>query len=405
MPIKDPILFISVEEFKTWKGFDKKLFDNVTNSDENIFFAIATASSNIDYISGFNIGKKWPETPETSFTYSTKLATTYYTRFLCSKGVDYTRGQASMAQGGIVYSEDNPDDPYFIPPDVFNELRKIKEYITFKGFNINRIVNPKPFNSFMNPNGGIENPFELYVAINNLFAGYGIIITKEIIRNIIGKRITISVDKSIIPSLDNYYNRLEIDGKFNFVDDEIKAIEKEIQDNVSSLVAQINLKQNISDMVNYYNKLETNNLWTNKTDTTYVDSELLKKQDKLTAGTNITIENNVISAISTVTWIKGEFKWMDNSVTEMPAGWKKHILDDIFNKNLTLVHNFVQPTNLNQSFGLTNNTDYANFSQATRDNIFNTSIDAMESGKPVHVDLLCYQGATLWQYDPDNEFS
>ena len=42
---------------------------------------------------------------------------------------------------------------------------------------------------------------------------------------------------------------------------------------------------------------------TTKADITYVDTADATKQDKLTAGENITIENNVISAQSTPGWV------------------------------------------------------------------------------------------------------
>lgn len=197
MPIKEPLLFISIEDFKNWKGFDKLLFENVTNTDENIWFAISIASSNIDYLSGFAISKKWPEQTITIFTDNIQTATAHYVRFLCTKGVDYTRGQASMAQGGIVYSESNPNDPYYIPPEVFNYLRNINEYTTFQGFNLD--VKPKTsfFSKFLSNKGEI-NPLENYLQITNTIAGKGILIEKTHPVNIMGTVVTWSVDDKIV---------------------------------------------------------------------------------------------------------------------------------------------------------------------------------------------------------------
>lgn len=197
MPIKEPLLFISVEDFKNWKGFDKLLFENVTNSDENIWFAISIASSNIDYLSGFAISKKWPEQTTTTFTDNVQTATAHYVRFLCTKGVDYTRGQASMAQGGIVYSESNPNDPYYIPPEVFNYLRNINEYTAFQGFNLD--VKPKTsfFSKFLS-NKGESNPLENYLQITNTIAGKGILIEKTHPVNIMGTVVTFNTDNNFI---------------------------------------------------------------------------------------------------------------------------------------------------------------------------------------------------------------
>ncbi|WP_375318083.1 hypothetical protein [Spiroplasma endosymbiont of Virgichneumon dumeticola] len=157
MAIKDPILFITVEEFKNSKYFNELLFDKVTTPDNEIWFAISVASSNIDYLSGFTISKKWPEITPTDFTDNIQTATTNYVRFLLTKDVDYLRGQGSISQGGLTYSETNPDDPYFIPPEVFNYLRKIKEYPNIKGFDL-KGIEPQKNNYWL---------FSLYVLFLN----------------------------------------------------------------------------------------------------------------------------------------------------------------------------------------------------------------------------------------------
>lgn len=169
MAIKDPILFITVEEFKLSKYFNELLFDKVTTPDNEIWFAISVASSNIDYLSGFTISKKWPEITPTDFTDNVQTATTNYVRFLLTKDVDYLRGQGSISQGGMAYSETNPDDPYFIPPEVFNYLRKIKEYPNIKGFHLKELEPQKNdyFNKFIS-NCGEDSPLNQYIPYTNI---------------------------------------------------------------------------------------------------------------------------------------------------------------------------------------------------------------------------------------------
>ncbi|WP_425382267.1 hypothetical protein [Spiroplasma endosymbiont of Melieria omissa] len=103
MAIKDPLMFITIEEFKNWNGFNKLEFDDITTPDNEIWFAISIASNNIDYLSGFEISKKWPETTLTEFTDVVQTATAYYVRFLLTKDSNYIRGQSSISQGGMTY--------------------------------------------------------------------------------------------------------------------------------------------------------------------------------------------------------------------------------------------------------------------------------------------------------------
>ncbi|WP_342254559.1 hypothetical protein [Spiroplasma endosymbiont of Zeiraphera isertana] len=78
MAIKDPLMFIKIEEFKNWKGFNKLEFDDTTTPDNEIWFAISVASNNIDYLSGYSISKKWPETTLTEFTFNFHKKSWYY---------------------------------------------------------------------------------------------------------------------------------------------------------------------------------------------------------------------------------------------------------------------------------------------------------------------------------------
>ena len=107
----------------------------------------------------------------------------------------------------------------------------------------------------------------------------------------------ISIALTDIFNSENYYNKTEVDGKLA-----LKADKSEIPDTsefitkeeynpkelaTAKALTQLNEtkadKTEIPDVSNYYTKSE-------------VDTELADKQDKLTAGSNITIENNVISA-------------------------------------------------------------------------------------------------------------
>ncbi len=203
MAIKDPLMFITIEEFKNWKGFNKLEFDEITTPDNEIWFAISVASSNIDYLSSFSILKKWPEINPTGFTDNIQTATAYYVRFLLTKDSNYIRGQSSISQGGMTYSETNPDDPYFIPPEIFNCLRKIKEYPNIKGFNLNGIEPQKNkwFNKFIS-NCGEDSPLNDYIPypnIKSLDNRTKITITHP--QNML--RPVINIDTNNIKSIDN----------------------------------------------------------------------------------------------------------------------------------------------------------------------------------------------------------
>ncbi|WP_342265968.1 hypothetical protein [Spiroplasma endosymbiont of Villa modesta] len=168
MAIKEPLMFITIEEFKNWKGFNKLEFDDTTTPDNEIWFAISVASNNIDYLSGHSISKKWPETTLTEFTDEIQTATAYYVRFLLTKDSNYIRGQSSISQGGMTYSETNPTDPYFIVPEVFNCLRKIKEYPNITGFNLDVLPKRNDFFSNFYSNYGEDSPFTRYLELINL---------------------------------------------------------------------------------------------------------------------------------------------------------------------------------------------------------------------------------------------
>ncbi|WP_339047055.1 hypothetical protein [Spiroplasma endosymbiont of Colias croceus] len=309
MAIKDPLMFITIEEFKNWKGFNKSLFDEVTTPDSEIRYAIEIASSNIDFLSGFTISKKWPEINPTKFTDNIQTATTHYVNFLLGKGVEYARGQASIGQGGITYSQNNPEDPYYIVPQVFNYLKEINEYPIMQGFNLN--VSPKQnwFKKFMG-NGGEQNPWEIYLQTINLKSSdprTKINITHQ--KNIMGS--VVDIDTRGIKSFDNL-TTLELFTKY-FSNDTMKLVdgkegqEKKVISTTGS--GDESLWEVDKDNPNFIKPKDDKGIDVNgrrlidvgtptfETDATtkeYVD----KKQDKLIAGENIKIDEktNTISA-------------------------------------------------------------------------------------------------------------
>ena len=274
MAIKDPLMFITIQEFKNWKGFNKLEFDDTTTPDNEIWFAISVASNNIDYLSGYSISKKWPETTLIEFTDEIQTATAYYVRFLLTKDSNYIRGQSSISQGGMTYSENNPNDPYFIVPEVFNCLRKIKEYPNITGFNLDVLPKRNDFFNNFYSNYGEDSPFTRYLEILNLKSKDPR--TKIILENpkhLIGTEVWI--DTTGIKSLDNL-TTLELFTKY-FSNDSLQLVDgKQGQEK-----KVISISDEIGKLIE-------------------------SKQDKLIAGENIKIdENNKISA----TGGSGESLW------------------------------------------------------------------------------------------------
>ncbi|WP_425382185.1 hypothetical protein [Spiroplasma endosymbiont of Melieria omissa] len=222
MAIKDPLMFITIEEFKNWNGFNKLEFDDTTTPDNEIWFAISVASNNIDYLSGHSISKKWPETTLTEFTDEIQTATAYYVRFLLTKDSNYIRGQSSISQGGMTYSENNPTDPYFIVPEVFNCLRKIKEYPNITGFNLDVLPKRNDFFSNFYSNCGEDSPLTRYLEWLNLKTNDPRVkIYPKYPKNIIGTEVWI--DTTDIKSFDNL-TTLELFNKY-FSNDSLQLVD------------------------------------------------------------------------------------------------------------------------------------------------------------------------------------
>lgn len=313
MAIKDPILFITVEEFKNSKYFNELLFDKVTTPDNEIWFAISVASSNIDYLSGFTISKKWPEIIPTDFTDNIQTATTNYVRFLLTKDVDYLRGQGSISQGGLTYSETNPDDPYFIPPEVFNYLRKIKEYPNIKGFNLKGIEPQKNnyFNKFIS-NCGEDSPLNQYISYTNLKSldiRTKITITHP--QNMLRPEINIDTSgintsttvpefKSPKETIDIKYDKethivnSDVSDKviyFDDLDNKKNAIEILKHTLVPNFIYKWVAYKNFNSFTEDYSSYLNGTLIPKK----YADDKLLLKQDKLTFNNQFKNDNNTIS--------------------------------------------------------------------------------------------------------------
>ncbi|WP_395473118.1 hypothetical protein [Spiroplasma endosymbiont of Nomada rufipes] len=317
MAIKDPLMFITIEEFKNWKGFNNQLFDEITTPDSEIRYAIEIVSNNIDYLSGFTISKKWPEINPTKFTDNIQTATTHYVNFLLSKGVEYARGQASIGQGGIVYSQNNPEDPYFIPPQVFNYLRDINEYENMQGFPLNLPNKQSYFSKFLSNHGEINRLIE-YLKILNLKSS--------------DKRVKINIYQP--ENLDSPVVDIDTRGIKTDIDNSLWKI-NETNPNF------INPKDNKGISANGKRIIDvgTPTFLSDATTKVYVDDLVGKKQDKLIAGENIKIDEktNTISA----TGGSGESLWeVDPNSTNIIQPKEKRIITS----NNTRIVDIADPT-------------------------------------------------------------
>lgn len=330
MAIKDPILFITIEEFKEWKGFNELLFDKVTTPDNEIWFAISVASNNINYLSGFTISKKWPEITQTDFTDNIQTATAHYVRFLLTKDVDYLRGQGSISQSGLTYSETNPEDPYFIPPEVFNCLRKIKEYPNIKGFNLKGIEPQKNnyFNKFIS-NCGEDSPLNEYILYNNIKSldpRTKITITHP--QNIL--RPIVNIDTNSIKTIDNLqtnelFTKYFSNDAFELVDGKLEQQSKVI--NISGNVPNILINEATYDTLKTDNKTISGaineNLVGNRRTYEYTRN-LFKLIDELHNTKQSKTDNTLITDAKTVVGAINEIK---NKNVDLKDYYKKEEID------------------------------------------------------------------------------
>ncbi|WP_425382859.1 hypothetical protein [Spiroplasma endosymbiont of Melieria omissa] len=172
----------------------------------------------------------------------------------------------------MTYSETNPTDPYFIVPEVFNCLRKIKEYPNITGFNLDVLPKRNDFFSNFYSNCGEDSPFTRYLELINFKTNdTRVKIYLKHPKNLIGTEVWI--DTTGIKSSDSH-SLWEVNKENpNF----IKPKDDKGIDVNGKRIIDVGTPTFLSDA-------------TNKE---YVD----KKQDKLIAGENIKIdENNKISA-------------------------------------------------------------------------------------------------------------
>lgn len=298
MAIDIDVKFITVQEFKDSIFYNALLIPNNVVPDNDIEFAIDMAQSNIDYLSGFVISSKWPDDAETSqddFVRYVKLAMCHYVRYICIKGVDYFRGQVSLSIAGISESINNPDDPLYIVPEVFNYLRKANVYNSFKGYNID--VGPKRFkNNFSHfaGNRGEDSPLNQFLRIVNLIQGKGIIITKEHNNNIIGELVTISIDESLIPDLTKYYTKAEVNMLINNLQSQINDLKdnKANKNDIPDISNLVNIEDVRNDNKNYEYDFPDGQKNSIINSIASVGLYAKGKQDKLVSGSNIKTINN-----------------------------------------------------------------------------------------------------------------
>lgn len=358
MAILNDLNLITIDEFKNSSFFDINIFNEEAYNDNTINLAIEMASSNIDYMSGFQVSKKWPEKAENNeekWVNQIKLACCHYVRYALTKGVDYIRGQQSLSIAGISESINNPNDPLFIPPEVFNYLRKAKLYTSFKSYNLPNIES-KRYNSFFSKfssNIDENSPYNQFLKLTNLYGEDGIIIKKINDPKYIGQIVKIKIDKSIIPDLSDYETKANHDSDIATLEKDITNIETTLNEEKEKINAlRISVGINTRDIV------------------TKVDKKKL--------------------------YIPGEYKYMNTNVNIMPTGWVKVttptnlVLSSANYKVTPQLNLYGQKDNGNSTLTIENEDNYVNF------RFFNT--------KTTIIYEYNYLNCNLWIYDPKKEF-
>jgi hypothetical protein len=109
---------ITIDEFKGSEIYDIALGDDtVAYSDNFILEAISMATMNMDQLSGFQLMKNIDTLEQSDLDY-VKFGACKYVNHLLRKGPEYLRGSGASTLGGANFSQTNPDDPYYIPPEV-----------------------------------------------------------------------------------------------------------------------------------------------------------------------------------------------------------------------------------------------------------------------------------------------
>lgn len=116
---------ITIDEFKGSEIYDIALGDDtVAYSDNFILEAISMATMNMDQLSGFQLMKNIDTLEQSDLDY-VKFGACKYVNHLLRKGPEYLRGSGASTLGGANFSQTNPDDPYYIPPEVWTALQKV----------------------------------------------------------------------------------------------------------------------------------------------------------------------------------------------------------------------------------------------------------------------------------------
>jgi hypothetical protein len=116
---------ITIDEFKGSEIYDVALGDDtVAYSDNFILEAISMATMNMDQLSGFQLMKNIDTLEQSDLDY-VKFGACKYVNHLLRKGPEYLRGSGASTLGGANFSQTNPDDPYYIPPEVWTALQKV----------------------------------------------------------------------------------------------------------------------------------------------------------------------------------------------------------------------------------------------------------------------------------------
>lgn len=122
---------ITIDEFKGSEIYDVALGDDtVAYSDNFILEAISMATMNMDQLSGFQLMKNIDTLEQSDLDY-VKFGACKYVNHLLRKGPEYLRGSGASTLGGANFSQTNPDDPYYIPPEVWTALQKVNMLADF----------------------------------------------------------------------------------------------------------------------------------------------------------------------------------------------------------------------------------------------------------------------------------
>ncbi|WP_338962446.1 hypothetical protein [Spiroplasma endosymbiont of Lasioglossum villosulum] len=294
--------YITKDDLKTIYGFipdaDQTTTDN-TKTDFTIM-AIAISSERINTITGNQIEvigfKNLNETQQQLVKRATARMTIYY----LTDGMAFIRSSVSISGNGLSSSISPPSEPDYVLMEVYNLLQQANLHTPRKAINNPISCNTDNFNTpsiFDESDTRVitwDSGNKTFLQKMGLIEGTGI--TIQDVSDTIPK-LKFNVDSNIdslwevdkdnpnfIKSKD--YKGIDVNGK--------RIIDVGTPTFLSDATTKEYVDSKIPDLTNYYNKQETNQL-------------LDKKQDKLTVGSNINIdETNTISANLTNYYNKSE---------------------------------------------------------------------------------------------------